>query len=158
MIDFQASSKGGGVYDVGYFLSQNLATDVRRAHEDDLLRTYHDALVAGGVTGYPFDRFRADYRYGALYGWFIPVFAVGTLDHSSERAMALWTEVIGRAQAAMDDHEAAGPLGCWADGALGVEFERGPLTLANRRSIMGDGCSRPAPPAPGPGGSGHPGG
>jgi hypothetical protein len=39
-----------------------------------------------------------------LYGWIIPVFAVGSLDVSSERAMGLWTEVIKRAQAALSDH------------------------------------------------------
>jgi aminoglycoside/choline kinase family phosphotransferase len=107
MIDFQASCKGGGAYDVGYFLSQNLRTEVRRAHEDDLLRLYHEALSAGGVEGYSFDQFRADYRVGVLYGWIIPVYAVGTLDSSSERAMALWTEVIERSQAAMGDHAVA---------------------------------------------------
>jgi hypothetical protein len=107
MIDFQASSKGGGAYDVGYFVSQNLRTDVRRAHESDLLHAYHDELVTGGVTDYPFEQFHADYRVGVLYGWIIPVFAVGTLDSSSERAIALWTEVIERSQAAMADHEVA---------------------------------------------------
>jgi aminoglycoside/choline kinase family phosphotransferase len=105
MIDFQASSKGGGAYDVGYFLSQNLRTDVRRKHETALLRTYHDALVDGGVGDYPFEQFVDDYRVGVLYGWIIPVFAVGTLDSSSERAMALWTEVIERSQSAMTDHD-----------------------------------------------------
>lgn len=110
MIDFQASSKGGGAYDVGYFLSQNLATDVRRAHEDELLRTYHEALISGGATQYSFDQLRADYRVGVLYGWIIPVFAVGTLDSSSERAVALWTEVIERSQAAMRDHGVANLL------------------------------------------------
>jgi Ser/Thr protein kinase RdoA (MazF antagonist) len=105
MIDFQASSKGGGAYDVGYFLSQNVETDVRREHEEDLLRLYHETLRAGGVEGYSLDHLRADYRVGVLYGWIIPVFAVGTLDSSSERAMALWTEVIRRAQAALLDHE-----------------------------------------------------
>jgi hypothetical protein len=107
MIDFQASCKGGGAYDVGYFLSQNLPVDVRRANEDDLLRAYHDALVAGGVTDYSLEQLRDDVRVGILYGWIIPVYAVGTLDSSSERAMALWTEVIGRAQAAMVDHDVA---------------------------------------------------
>jgi hypothetical protein len=34
----------------------------------------------------------------------IPVFAVGTLDFTSERAVALWTAVVERAQAALLDH------------------------------------------------------
>jgi aminoglycoside/choline kinase family phosphotransferase len=107
IIDFQASSKGGGAYDVGYFVSQNLATDLRRAHETSLLRSYFDELQAHGVSGYAWEQFVEDYRVGVLYGWIIPVYAVGTLDSSSERAMALWTSVIQRAQAAMSDHRVA---------------------------------------------------
>lgn len=107
MIDFQTSSKGGGVYDVGYLLSQSVNTDDRRANEEALLRTYHDTLVAEGVTGYSFEQLSSDYRIATLYSWVIPVFAVGTLDTSSERAMELWTNVIQRAQAAMLDHGCA---------------------------------------------------
>ena len=104
MIDFQTSSKGGGAYDVAYLMSQSLPIDVRKEHEGALLKGYHDELVAHGVTTYPFAQFLEDYRVGVLYSWIIPVFAVGTLDSSSERAMALWTEVIKRAQSAMRDH------------------------------------------------------
>jgi len=106
VIDWQAISQGGGAADVAYFLSQNLPVEDRRAHEDDLLHAYHDELAAGGVGDYAYDQFFDDYRVGVIYGWIIPVFAVGTLDSSSERAMALWTSVIERAQAAIFDHNA----------------------------------------------------
>jgi thiamine pyrophosphokinase len=88
-------------------MSQSVPIDVRREHEATLLKGYHDELIANGVTGYSFDQLMEDYRVGVLYGWIIPVYAVGTLDSSSERAMALWTEVIQRAQAAMRDHHVA---------------------------------------------------
>ena len=78
-----------------------------RLDEDELLRAYHDELVAGGVADYALDQFREDYRVGVLYGWIVPVYAVGTLDSSSERARALWTEVVERSQAAMSDHHVA---------------------------------------------------
>ncbi len=107
MIDFQTSSKGGGVYDVGYLLSQSLGTEDRRANEASLLQTYHDTLVANGVTGYSLEQISHDYRIATLYSWVIPVFAVGTLDTSSGRAMQLWTNVIQRAQAALLDHRCA---------------------------------------------------
>ena len=107
MIDFQTSSRGGGAYDVGYFMSQSVPIDVRKEHESTLLKGYHDELTANGVTGYSYEQFFQDYRVGVLYGWIIPVYAVGTLDSSSERAMALWTEVIKRAQSAMSDHHVA---------------------------------------------------
>ncbi len=104
VIDWQAISKGGGAADVGYFLSQNLTTEDRRATETDLLHVYHDALVAAGVTGYDFETLVKDYRVGIECGWIIPVMAVGSLDFTSERAVALWTAVIERTQHALLDH------------------------------------------------------
>ncbi len=106
VIDWQSISIGGGSADVGYFLGQNLAIADLRAHEDDLLHRYHDTLVAEGVTGYEFDQFFDDYRMAVLYGWVIPVFAVGSLDTSSDRAMALWTAVLERIQDAIFHHNA----------------------------------------------------
>ena len=106
VIDWQAISQGGGAADVGYLLGQNLSTEDRRQHEDALLHAYHGALGAAGVSGYDFDQFFQDYRVGLIYGWVIPVFAVGSLDSSSERAMALWTAVIERVQDAIFHHGA----------------------------------------------------
>lgn len=103
VIDFQAISRGGGANDLGYFLSQNLSVADRRAHEHALLDAYHDALVSGGVTGYSREQLFEDYRVGVLYGWIIPVLAGGSLDTSSARAQALWTEVLMRVQAAIID-------------------------------------------------------
>jgi len=104
VIDWQTISQGGGAADVGYLLSQNLTIEDRRAHEAALLRAYHDALVGHGVTGYDFDTFRVDYRAGITCGWVIPVLAVGSLDFTSERAVALWTAVVERAQDALIEH------------------------------------------------------
>ena len=106
VIDWQSISQGGGAADVAYFLSQNLSVEDRRANEDSLLHSYHDALLAAGVSDYSFEDLMEGYRVGTIYGWIIPVFAVGTLDSSSERAMALWTAVIERVQAAIFDHNA----------------------------------------------------
>lgn len=107
MIDFQASSRGGFAFDIGYFISQNLSIADRQAHEGDLLATYHAALTAAGASNYSLDQLTADYRVGLLYGWIIPVFAVGTLDFTSERAVALWTNVVERMQPALLEHEVA---------------------------------------------------
>ncbi len=110
VIDWQSISIGGGAADVGYFLGQNLSPADRRAYEADLLHRYHDTLLAcgveGGASGYDFEQFVHDYRVGVMYGWVIPVFAVGTLDSSSERAMQLWTNVLERVQDAILEHGA----------------------------------------------------
>ena len=104
VVDWQTISQGGGAADLGYFLSQNLSTDDRRAHETALLRAYHEALLGHGVTGYEFESLEQDYKVGITCGWVIPVLAVGTLDFTSERAVALWTAVVERAQNALIDH------------------------------------------------------
>ena len=106
VIDWQSISIGGGAADVGYFLGQNLSIADLRAHEDDLLHRYHDTLTVNGVRDYPFEQFFEDYRLGVVYGWVIPVFAVGSLDTSSDRAMALWTAVLERIQDAIFHHHA----------------------------------------------------
>lgn len=43
-----------------------------------------------GSKGCDHDTFCKDYRLALVHGWIIPVMAVGSLDVSSERAMALW--------------------------------------------------------------------
>ncbi len=104
VIDWQAISRGGGAADVGYFLSQNVATEDRRAHEEELLQLYLDTLIDNGVTDYTLDQLRQDYRVGIECGWVVPVMAVGSLDFTSDRAVALWTAVIDRTQQALLDH------------------------------------------------------
>lgn len=106
VIDWQGISRCGAAADVGYFLSQNMDLDDRRDHESELLRVYHESLVNAGVSDYEFSRFFEDYKLGILYGWIIPVFAVGSLDVSSERAMELWNRVLIRSQDAILQHGA----------------------------------------------------
>ena len=106
VIDWQSISRGGGAADVGYFISQNMSTEDRRANEAMLLQAYHDTLIANGVTDYDYDTFFNDYRLGVMYGWIIPVFAVGSLDVTSDRAMQLWRTVIDRVQTCIADHNA----------------------------------------------------
>ena len=69
---------------------------------DDLIQTAEYAAQQD----YDFPAFFDDYRVGLIYGWVIPVFAVGSLDVSSERAMTLWTNVVERVQDAIFQHGA----------------------------------------------------
>ena len=60
-------------------MGNSLTVDDRRVHEDRILRSYHDGLVAAGVTGYSFAQCEDDYAcsliqalsttiFGAMYG------------------------------------------------------------------------------------------
>ena len=74
VVDWQTVVLGPGVADVSYFLGAGPSTDDRRRHEERLVREYHDALVAGGVSDYSFDDCFTDYRRYAYAGY---VMAVG---------------------------------------------------------------------------------
>jgi hypothetical protein len=49
VVDWQTVALGAGLSDVSYFLGGSLLPDVRAAHEEDIVRHYHEHLVAGGV-------------------------------------------------------------------------------------------------------------
>ena len=52
--------------DVGYFITSSLPAETPESVVDELLAGYHAELIANGVSGYPFDRFAADYLDGML--------------------------------------------------------------------------------------------
>lgn len=111
LIDWQIAGRAVGTYDVAYFVSQSLATGVRRACERALLARYHAALVAGGVRGYDFARCEADYRRAVLFCFVYPVMAGGLGDLSNERGRALAAAMAERSAAALADWNAEELLG-----------------------------------------------
>ena len=106
VIDWQISSRGRGVSDVAYFMSQSVQLEERRASEKDLLRTYHLTLMENGVRGYDFDQCLHDYRVGTLFGLVYPVISGGTLDLGNQRGVALVTAMLERSVAAIVDLDA----------------------------------------------------
>lgn len=73
VVDWQTVTLGPGVADVSYFLGAGPSEDDRRANEVPLVREYHSALVAGGVSGYTFDACFTDYRRYAYAGYLMAV-------------------------------------------------------------------------------------
>jgi len=65
-VDWQTLGLGLPGRDVGYFLATSIDPALRRAHELDLVRIYHDALLAHGVTGHSFEECVEDYRLGTI--------------------------------------------------------------------------------------------
>lgn len=57
-----ASVFGQALSDITFFLATSINTEVRRAHEDMLIKSYHDALVAGGVHNYSLELCKHDYK------------------------------------------------------------------------------------------------
>jgi hypothetical protein len=68
VVDWQTILYGPGPCDVAYFLGAAMEPEERRRHELDLVRLYHGALLAHGVTDYDWDRCWRDYRLYSYSG------------------------------------------------------------------------------------------
>jgi len=106
VIDWQIASRGVGTYDIGYFMTQSLDIEVRRASEMDLLKLYHQLLVDGGVKSYSFDQLLDHYRWTVLFCFAYPVMGGGLGDLSNARGLALATAMMNRSVAAILDWRA----------------------------------------------------
>ena len=84
VVDWQTCAHGPALSDVAYFVGAGLLADERRAHEQDLVRRYHDGLVAAGVGDYGWDRCWADYRRGTWAGLIMAI-AASMLVERTER-------------------------------------------------------------------------
>ncbi len=111
VIDWQLISRGKGPYDVAYFMSQSLDPARRAATERDILRQYHEALLAAGVSGYSLDECTDDYRHAILLCMMYPLVAGGGMDLSNERGTALATAMATRSFAAIEDWDAGKLIG-----------------------------------------------
>jgi hypothetical protein len=107
VIDWQISTKGGGIFDVAYFVSGTLPEAERRATERDLVRLYHDTLVERGVKDYSFEQCWEDYRLSTLFLLTYSVIALGSLDHANQRGVDLFTQISKRTLAAITDLKSA---------------------------------------------------
>lgn len=78
-LDWQTLARGRGTLDVAYFLGSGLSCQDRAAHERDVLRLYHTALCAQGVSGYSWVECWRDYRRHSLNGLFMAVFSAANV-------------------------------------------------------------------------------
>lgn len=112
LLDWQLVSNGGVAYDVAYFLSQSMTTDVRRAHEQRLVDGY---LATMADLGCPVDAeaFWIDFRRTVAFCMVYPVNVGGQMELANDRARDLVTALQDRAIAAIEDHDA---LAVWPAG------------------------------------------
>lgn len=105
VIDWQGMGRGPGAYDLAYFLGGSLTIENRRAHEEALVGTYHERLVANGIGDYTAEQCWNDYRYAHLLGGLaVSIFGGGTLDLSNERGFELMADMANRHMTAALDH------------------------------------------------------
>lgn len=107
VIDWQLCQRGRGTFDIAYFVTFTLPPEERRAKETSLLHDYHRILTENGVRDYDFDACLRDYRLSTLFCWLYAVIDLGGIDLANERGLALVTNDLHRAAAAVADLNAA---------------------------------------------------
>lgn len=101
-VDWQTVSWGPVMTDVSYMLGGSLAPADRRAAERELVRDYHEALLAEGVTGFDWDQCWEGYRRQAFLGILMTV-APAMLVQRTERGDEMFLTSLARyAQQAID--------------------------------------------------------
>ncbi|MBL7496567.1 phosphotransferase [Frankia sp. CNm7] len=85
-VDWQTLAVGLPARDLAYFVSTALSGPSRRAHEQALIRAYHERLTDLGVSGYPLADCVADYRRGLPQGPMI--ISIGAVFATARRTAA----------------------------------------------------------------------
>ena len=95
VVDWQTVGLGCGAADVSYFLGAGFTRDERAEHELPLLRRWHEAICAKGVTGYSFDDALQDYRYFTFAGFSV-AFAAPMIVDRTERGDKMFMTMMRR--------------------------------------------------------------
>ena len=112
ILDWQLTVRASGGFDVSYFICQSLTEDDRRAHEERLVRRWHDGLVSHGVANYSFDDAWEDYRLNIASQFAITV-STGIYEAVNERGRLLVETLVRRNFAAAKQHDSLGLLKSW---------------------------------------------
>lgn len=106
VVDFQFAALGAGAADIAYLVSQGLPSEVRRGHDEVLVRDYLDRLAGHGVGDYSFDEAWRHYRYAVAYLMVLPVITLIGWDTMPERSRALCVTLTDRAVATIAEIDA----------------------------------------------------
>ena len=105
LVDWQIIGCGDGSGDFVPFLAVNLDTELRRAHETDLLQTYLDEMHAQEAGYADLEDLSRAYRGGLLFWLVAWCNSAVSGARPNERAVMLWDKVVERAAAAARDHD-----------------------------------------------------
>lgn len=102
VVDWQTTSWAGASVDVAYFIGGCLSIEDRRAHEQELLVHYHDALSRRGVRDYPLEQLRADVRRDTFAGLLMAIVASMVVQRTERGDRMFLTSSTRHAQHALD--------------------------------------------------------
>jgi hypothetical protein len=105
VVDWQFVKRGRAIWDVAYFLSQNLAPEDRRAIETKLLHDYLGILDDYGVRNYSFEDAMRDYRISLLHRFANLISTIAAMPFSEEQIRLHIDVLLPRAISAILDHD-----------------------------------------------------
>ncbi len=113
VVDWQTCVTGAGTSDLGYFLGTGVGTDLRRAHEDELINLYCAEMTRHGVPRSS-NAIWDDYRIGALSGLSTAVFSAAFVERTDRGDANFLSMARGACSLALD-HDSIGALLCHAE-------------------------------------------
>jgi Phosphotransferase enzyme family len=102
VVDWQTAAWGSASMDVAYFVGGCLGVEDRRAHEQDLVAHYHDALCRRGVQGYTLEQLRSDTRRDIFGGLIMAIVASMVVQRTERGDLMFLTSTTRHAQHALD--------------------------------------------------------
>ncbi len=75
VVDWQTVTCGSPMSDVSYFIGAGLLVEERRAHEEELVKLYHETMLASGVTDFSWGKCWDQYRANSFAGFMMAVLA-----------------------------------------------------------------------------------
>ncbi len=102
VVDWQTVSWGPALLDASYFLGNGLSIDDRRAHEEELVRTYYDELRAGGVSAFSWETCWEEYRRQVFYNLVMAICASMIVQRTDRGDDMFMASVQRSAQQALD--------------------------------------------------------
>ena len=110
IIDWQTTGIGQPMTDITRWLTQSITIETRQAHEQTLLKIYHERLVERGVSNYSFKQMCQEYRLNLIVTLLMFSMSMDEIDQSSERADALFHAMYSRLDSALADWQAENTL------------------------------------------------
>jgi Ser/Thr protein kinase RdoA (MazF antagonist) len=105
MIDFQTVAQHAGILDVAYLIAGSVPADVRRGHDQALVRNYHTALQTAGVSDYDYERAWTQYRLALAFNLIITGAAFMQYEQTDDRGRQLLVEMLARSSDAIVANE-----------------------------------------------------
>jgi Ser/Thr protein kinase RdoA (MazF antagonist) len=88
-LDWQVVGRAPGMRDVTYFLCLSCPSELRAAHERELIELYLESLAGQGVSAPSFEVAWEQHRHFALYAWLAAAFTAAAGDGLQAREIAL---------------------------------------------------------------------